>query len=131
MPTPFGQEESSATETAWRVGSRADQVFSGGAWVGKSADAAEAAYREAAAAKFHQAGIARVARGAWSGWVAGDVERTKRKMTEKSDKAHQDAEKFLKSGSGQSIAGVAAIVSKHRVAFQAQSTDNYGIRSNT
>ena len=118
----LGQEERFHEEKGLESRQAADRVFSGGAWAGKSADAAEAAYRKAASARFYQAEIARVAKGL-IGRVAGDVERTKRKMTEESDAAHQEAEKFLKSGSGKSIAAVAAIVSKHRVAIQAQSAD--------
>ena len=97
-------------------------MFSGGAWVGESAEAAETAYRQAASAKFDQAEIARVAKGLLAR-VSSDVERTKRKMTEESDAAHQEAETFLRGGSGQSIAAVGAIVSKHRSGIQVQSAD--------
>ena len=45
------------------------------------------------------------------------------KMTAESDAAHQEAEAFLRSGSGQSIAAMAAIVSQHRTMIQAQSAD--------
>lgn len=38
-------------------------VFEGGSWVGASVDAAYAAYKEAAALKFHQADISKVAAG--------------------------------------------------------------------
>ena len=44
-------------------------------------------------------------------------------MTEESDAAHQEAEAFLRGGSGQSIAAVGAIVSKHRSGIQVQSAD--------
>ena len=67
----------------------ADQVFSGGAWEGKSAQAAEQAYKEAASLRFEQAEIARV--GAFLiGRVSSDVERTKRQMTAESDAAHKE-----------------------------------------
>src|SRR6516162_5633894 len=116
------QEAKFHEEQALEARRYADQVFSGGAWEGESADAAEAAYRQAASAKFDQAEISRV--GSFLlGRASSDVERTKRKMTEESDAAHQEAEKFLRSGSGQSIAAVAAIVSKHRSAIQVQSAD--------
>ena len=103
----------------------ADQVFSGGAWEGESAQAAEQAYKEAASLRFEQAEIARV--GAFLiGRVASDVERTKRQMTAESDAAHKEVEAFLRSNSGQSIAAVAAIVSQHRAMIQAHSADLHG-----
>ena len=99
----------------------ADQVFSG-AWEGESAQAAEEAYRQAVSAKFEQSEIARVGSGLLAR-ASSDVERTKRQMTAESDAAHKEAEAFLRSGSGQSIAAVAAIVSQHRTMIQAQSAD--------
>lgn len=103
----------------------ADQVFSGGAWEGESAQAAEQAYKEAASLRFEQAEIARVG-GFLIGRVSSDVERTKRQMTAESDVAHKEAEAFLRSNSGQSIAAVAAIVSQHRMMIQAHSADLHG-----
>ena len=121
-PRRSEQEAKFHEEQALEARRYADQVFSGGAWVGESAEAAETAYRQAASAKFDQAEIARVAKGLLAR-ASSDVERTKRKMTEESDAAHQEAEAFLRGGSGQSIAAVGAIVSKHRSGIQVQSAD--------
>ena len=100
----------------------ADQVFSGGSWVGKSAQAAEAAYMEAVALKLETAEIYRVG-GFLLGRVAGDVERTKRWMFNENKVAHEEVEAFLRSGSGQSIAQIAAILAPHRMMIQEHSAD--------
>ena len=100
----------------------ADQVFSGGFWVGKSAQAAEAAYMEAVAAKFEVAEICRMGARLLAR-ASSDVERTKRWMFEENKVAHQEVEAFLRSGSGQSIAQIAVILTPHRMMIQAHSAD--------
>jgi hypothetical protein len=47
-------------------------------------------------------------------------------MTQESDAAHPEVDKFLKSGGGQSIAQVAVILTTHRTAIQALGTDLHG-----
>ena len=55
------------------------RVFDGGSWEGEGADAARAAYNEAAAIKFHQAEIGRVASGLFKR-ASDDVAATKKRM---------------------------------------------------
>ena len=119
------QEAKFYEDQAMEARRRADQVFGGGAWEGESAQAAEAAYSQAVSAKFDQSEVARVGSGLLAR-ASSDVERTKRQMTGESDAAHKEAEVFLRSGSGQSIAAVGAIVSQHRTMIQAQSADLHG-----
>ncbi|WP_204815297.1 hypothetical protein [Mycobacterium riyadhense] len=106
----------------------ASRVFDGGSWVGESADAAQAAYNEAAAIKDHQAEVSRVAAGLFKR-ASSDVEMTKRYMSKESEDAHKEIEAFLRSGSGQSLAEVAAILSVHRTAIQGYSSDLQGFAS--
>ena len=53
------QEDKFHEDQGMEVRRYADQVFSGGAWEGESAQAAEEAYRQAVSAKFEQSEIAR------------------------------------------------------------------------
>jgi hypothetical protein len=103
----------------------ARHVFDNYWTAGEGAEAAAEAYKKAAAAKFDEAEVWKVA---WPllGRVSSDVERTKRLMGEENTAAHQEAEAFLRSGSGQSIAQIAALLSKHRAAIQAQSAELHG-----
>lgn len=103
----------------------ANGVFDGGSWVGTSADAARAAYHEAAALKFKQAETSRTASGLFKR-ASSDVGMTKRLMAKESDTAHKEIETFLKSGKGQSLAQVAVILGVHRTAIQAYSSDLQG-----
>lgn len=112
-------------DSATTIRQAANGVFDGGSWVGESADAARAAHFEAASIKDFQAEIARVA----SGLIrrgADDVASTKKHMFEQNTQAHQEAEAFLKSGSGQSLAQVAVILGVHRTTIQAYSTELQG-----
>lgn len=97
-------------------------VFDGGSWVGKSADAARAAYSEAATLKFHQADISKVASDLFKR-ASADVARTKKRMFEENEAAHKEAGAFLRSGSGQSLAQVAVILGTHRTMIQGYSSD--------
>ena len=103
----------------------ANGVFDGGSWEGEGADAARAAYNEAASIKFNQAEISRVASGLFKR-ASSDVGMTKRLMGKESDAAHKEAEAFLRSGSGQSLAQVAVILGVHRTAIQGYSSDLQG-----
>ncbi|WP_232538319.1 hypothetical protein [Mycobacterium intracellulare] len=103
----------------------ANGVLNGGSWVGKSADAAYEAYKEAVAIKFHQAEISRVASGLFKR-AGEDVASIKKHMFEQNKQAHQEAEAFLKSGSGQSLAQVAVILGVHRTAIQGYSSELQG-----
>lgn len=103
----------------------ANGVFDGGSWVGKGADAAGEAYKEAAAIKYHQADISRVASGLFKR-ASSDVGMTKRLMAKESDAAHKEIQTFLRSGSGQSLAQVAVILGVHRTAIQGYSSDLQG-----
>ncbi|ETA90038.1 hypothetical protein [Mycobacterium avium] len=104
----------------------ANGVFDGGSWVGKGADAAGEAYKEAAAIKYHQADISRVASGLFKR-ASSDVGMTKRLMAKESDAAHKEIQTFLRSGSGQSLAQVAVILGVHRTAIQGYSSDLQGL----
>ncbi len=106
----------------------ANGVFDGGSWVGEGADAARAAYNEAASIKFNQAEISRVASGLFKR-ASSDVGMTKRLMSKESDAAHKEIEAFLRSGSGQSLAQVAVILGVHRAAIQGYSSDLQGFAS--
>ena len=103
----------------------ANGVFDGGSWEGKGADAARAAYNEAASIKFSQAEVSRVASGLFKR-ASSDVGMTKRLMGKESDAAHKEIEAFLRSGSGQSLAQVAVILGVHRTAIQGYSSDLQG-----
>ena len=103
----------------------ANGVFDGGSWEGEGADAARAAYNEAASIKFNQAEISRVASGLFKR-ASSDVGMTKRLMGKESDAAHKEIEAFLRSGSGQSLAQVAVILGVHRTAIQGYSSDLQG-----
>lgn len=103
----------------------ANGVLDGGSWVGKGADAAREAYKEAAAIKYHQADISRVASGLFRR-ASSDVGMTKRLMGKESDAAHKEIQAFLRSGSGQSLAQVAVILGVHRTAIQGYSSDLQG-----
>lgn len=100
----------------------ANGVFDGGSWVGKSADAARTAYNEAASIKFKQAEVSRIASGLFKR-ASSDVGMTKRLMSNESNAAHKEAEAFLRSGSGQSLAQVAVILGVHRTTIQGYSSD--------
>ena len=103
----------------------ANGVFDGGSWEGKGADAARTAYNEAASIKFKQAEVSRVASGLFKR-ASSDVGMTKRLMGKESDAAHKEAEAFLRSSSGQSLAQVAVILGVHRTAIQGYSSDLQG-----
>ncbi len=103
----------------------ANGVFDGGSWVGKSADAARAAYHEAASLKFKQAETSRTASSLFQR-ASSDVGMTKRLMAKESDTAHKEIETFLRSGKGQSLAQVAVILGVHRAAIQGYSSDLQG-----
>jgi len=103
----------------------ASGVFDGGSWEGQGADAARAAYNEAASIKFNQAEVSRVASGLFKR-ASSDVGMTKRLMGKESDAAHKEIEAFLRSGSGQSLAQVAVILGVHRAAIQGYSSDLQG-----
>jgi hypothetical protein len=103
----------------------ANGVFDGGSWVGEGADAARTAYNEAAATKFHQADISRVASGLFQR-ASSDVGMTKRHMSKESDAAHKEIQAFLRNGSGQSVAQVAVILGVHRTAIQGYSSELQG-----
>lgn len=100
----------------------ANGVFDGGSWVGKSADAARTAYNEAASIKFRQAEVSRIASGLFKR-ASSDVGMTKRLMSNESDTAHKEAEAFLRSRSGQSLAQLAVILAAHRTTIQGYSSD--------
>lgn len=100
----------------------ANGVFDGGSWVGESADAARAAYSEAVSLKFHQAEVSRVASDLIKR-ASADVASTKKHMFEENQKAHQEAEAFLRSGSGYPLAQVAVILGTHRTVIQGYSSD--------
>lgn len=97
-------------------------VLDSGAWVGESADAARAAYSEAASLKFHQADISRVASGLIKR-AAADVASTKKRMFDENKQAHQEADTFLRRGSGHSLAQVAVILGTHRATIQGYSSE--------
>lgn len=121
----FADEFKLHDDSAMTIRQAVHGVFDGGSWVGKGADAARAAQLKAAAIKDWQAEIARAA----SGLIrrgADDVASTKKHMFEQNTQAHQEAEKFLKSRSGQSLAQVAVILGVHRTAIQAYSTELQG-----
>ena len=103
----------------------ANRVFDGGSWEGEGADAARTAYNEAASTKFKQAEISRIASGLFKR-ASSDVGMTKRLMGKESDAAHKEAETFLRSSSGQSLAQVAVILGVHRTAIQGYSSDLQG-----
>lgn len=110
---------------AMDVQQAANGVLNGGSWEGKSADAAYEAYKQAAAIKFHQADIS----GAASDFIkraAADVASAKKHMYDESKQAHQEAEAFLRSGSGRSLAQVAVILGVHRTAIQGYSSELQG-----
>lgn len=109
-------------DAAMDVQQAANGVLNGGSWVGKSADAAYEAYKEAAAIKFRQADIS----GSASEFIkraAADVASAKKHMFDESKQAHQEAEAFLRSGSGHSLAQVAVILGVHRTAIQGYSSE--------
>jgi hypothetical protein len=119
------EESKSFEDNAMDVRQAASGVFEGGSWVGEGADAAYEAYKDAAAIKFHQAEISRVASGLVQR-ASSDVGTTKRLMAKESDAAHQESQAFLRSGSGQSLAQVAVILGMHRAAIQGYSSDLQG-----
>src|SRR5262249_51224736 len=112
-------------EMAMAARDSAKHVFDNYWTAGQGAEAAAKAYKKAAAAKFDEAEGWKVA---WPllARASSDVERTKRLMGEENTAAHHEAETFLRSGSGQSIAQIAALLSKHRAAIQAQSVELHG-----
>jgi hypothetical protein len=109
-------------DNAMEARQAANGVFDGGSWVGKSADAARTAYNEAASIKFRQAEVSRIASGLFKR-ASSDVGMTKRLMSNESDTAHKEAEAFLRSRSGQSLAQLAVILAAHRTTIQGYSSD--------
>jgi hypothetical protein len=118
----LGREEQFHEQQGNETYRLAQQVLNDHWTAGEGAEAAEAAYRAAAAARFKQADIAGVAKKLVAR-VSSDVERTKRWMLRENKAAHQEAEAFLRSGSGRSIAQIAAIISQHRTMIQTYSAD--------
>lgn len=118
----LAQQEKFHEEKAEEASDYAKQVFSNYWTAGAGAEAAETAYKQAVAARLDQAEVCKVAKGLLAR-AASDVERTKRKMADESDAAHHEIDAFLRSGTGQSIAQVAVILSKHRMMIQAHSAD--------
>lgn len=112
-------------DAARDVQQAANSVLNGGAWVGESADAAYDSYREAMAIKFRQADIADAASD-FIGRAARDVGSTKKSMYNENKQAHEEIEKFLRSGSGQSLGQVAVILGVHRTTIQGYSSDLQG-----
>jgi hypothetical protein len=119
------QQQKFHEDKADEAKSSADQVFNNYWTAGEGSEAAQAAYKAAVKARLDQAEVCKVA-GPLVGRVANDVERTKRLMTQESDAAHKEVETFLKSGSGQSIAQVAVILTAHRTTIQGYSGDLHG-----
>jgi len=118
----LAQQEKFHEEKAEEANDYAKQVFSNYWTAGAGAEAAENAYKQAVAARLDQAEVCKVAKGLLAR-AASDVERTKRNMADESDAAHHEIEAFLRSGTGESIAQVAVILSKHRIMIQAHSAD--------
>ena len=118
-------ESKSFEDNAMDVQQAANGVLNGGSWVGESADGAYEAYKEAAAIKFHQADISKAASGLFKS-AGADVASTKKRMFEENKQAHQEAETFLRSGSGQSLAQVAVILGVHRTMIQEYSSELQG-----
>lgn len=112
-------------DAARDVQQAANSVLNGGAWVGESADAAYNSYREAMSIKFRQADIADAASD-FIGRAARDVGSTKKSMYNENKQAHEEIEKFLRSGSGQSLGQVAVILGVHRTTIQGYSSDLQG-----
>lgn len=116
-------------DAAMDVRQAANSVLNGsGSWVGESADAAYAAYQEAVSIKFHQAEVSSTASDL-IGRAADDVANAKKHMFDENKRAHDEVEKFLRSGSGQSLAQVAVILGVHRSAIQGYSSDLQGFVS--
>ncbi|SOJ57056.1 hypothetical protein MSIMFB_04534 [Mycobacterium simulans] len=124
------KDASKSSNSAGRdVQQAANGVLNGtGIWVGESADAAYAAYQEAAAIKFRQGDIADAASD-FIGRAARDVAATKKHMFNENKQAHDEIEKFLRSGSGQSLAQVAVILGVHRTTIQGYSSELQGFIS--
>lgn len=101
------------------------RVIDGGLWVGEGADAARAAYMELASIKHRHAEISR-AGSSLATSASQDVARTKRDMYKENTNAHKEIEQFLRSGSGQSLAQVAVILTTHRTAIQGYSSELQG-----
>jgi hypothetical protein len=120
-----GQQEKFHEQMAEEAGRSADAVFDNSWTAGDGAEAARSAYKHVQALRLDQAAVSRFAKGLLER-ASSDVERTKRLMTEESDAAHREVETFLRSGSGQSIAAVAAILAPHRTMIQAHSADLHG-----
>ncbi|OBJ84735.1 hypothetical protein A5640_14980 [Mycobacterium asiaticum] len=118
----LAQEEHFHEQMGEEARRRALEVFADYWTAGEGAQAAEAAYQAAASARFKQADLAGFAQKLIAR-ASSDVERTKRWMLEENKMAHQEAEAFLRSSRGQSIAQLAVIISKHRAAIQAHSAD--------
>lgn len=118
----LGREEQFHEQQGNEVHRLSQQVFNDSWTAGEGAEAAEAAYRAAAAARFKQADVAGFAKKLVAR-VSSDVERTKRWMLRENNAAHQEAQAFLRSSSGQSIAQIAVILSLHRTMIQAYSAD--------
>jgi hypothetical protein len=113
-------EESSMDDLGSDVLSGIRRVIDGGLWVGKGADAARDSYSRGASIKFAQGDVGKHGSSA-VGNAADDVTMTKKSMYTENTNAHKEIEQFLRSGSGQSLAVVGAILSTHRTAIQAYS----------
>lgn len=118
----LGREEQFHEQQGNEVHRLSQQVFNDSWTAGEGAEAAQAAYRATAAARFEQADVAGFAKKLVAR-VSSDVERTKRWMLRENNTAHQEAEAFLRSGTGQSIAHIAVILSQHRTMIQTYSAD--------
>lgn len=97
-------------------------VFTQGVWRGAGADAADAAYARLERALNDDAAASGLAKRLLA-QAASDVERTKRLMAQANDSMHAEIEAYLRSGSGQSVAQIAVIISKYRAIVQAHMAD--------
>jgi len=118
----LGREERFHEQQGNEVHRLSQQVFNDSWTAGEGAEAAEAAYRAMAAARFDQADVAGFAKKLVAR-VSSDVERTKRWMLRENSAAHQEVHAFLRSGTGQSIAQIAVILSQHRAMIHTYSAD--------
>lgn len=118
----LGQEEQFHEQQGNEVHRLSQQVFNDSWTAGEGAEAAEAAYKAMAAARFDQADVAGFAKKLVAR-VSSDVERTKRWMLRENNAAHQEVQAFLRGGSGQSIAQIAVILSQHRAMIHTYSAD--------
>lgn len=104
------------------VHSARNAVFTQGVWQGEGADAADAAYAKLEQKLNESAAASRLAK-RLIGQAASDVERTKRLMSQANKAMHDEIEKYLRSGSGQSLAQIAVITGRYRAIVQSHMAD--------